>query len=533
MANNDNPTSDPNLSGILSAWEEIKKILPGPDRLKTAIAWLFALMIVAIVLTVFLSASAGILAIIFVPFLLISVLAIVNFVNCLFPTDNVGFRRRFASAVLGSVAVALGWIFIVGFEQASQEVRRTIPIELTDWSMRNLYEINSNMSAAAITPHIPALKRETTVNDADDLLEFEHLSRDVVSWSPNRADDPSVADVMSAATLRDHVRFLGRIDIIQGSAKNKVIVVGARELILDDDTELMIGQSSLVLVAETLTVGKGSKITAFPRGHTTRSPGDLNEAQAAGNFTLVVTEKIIGPPLEVDLRGEDGANGIPGANGKNGIASNGAVLAAREAYGIKIEIGNPDGVGKLKWDIERFRKSKLGTSCNSGCEETVRQLLDFAEACQKTGGCPEYEFPVCLYAPPSPVLSEATAKLGSGENGFDGTEGQKGGDGGAVKAFLSKSLKDVQPVLLTPKPANSSNDRRTRDGAASGGSGGSKGIGGRPGPIESILDINGSGACSTTETSTPFRPAKDGIDGQSGDAGKPHSYAGHPSLITF
>ncbi|MGO7486646.1 hypothetical protein ACCT28_36470 [Rhizobium ruizarguesonis] len=546
MANDGNSTSDPNLSGILSAWGEIKNILPGPDRLKTAIAWLFALMIVAIVVTAFLSASAGILAIIFVPFLLISVLAIVNFLNCLFPTDKVGFRKRFASAVLGTFAVALGWIFIVGFEQASQEVRRTIPIEITDWSMRNLYEINSKISAAAIIPHIPALERNTPVDDADDLLAFERLSREAGDWSPNGTGNPSVKEIMKALTLSDHVRFLGKIDIIQRSANDKVIIVGARELFLDDNTVLSIGQSNLVLVAETLTVGKGSKILAFPRIDRTRPPDDSDhiqppqtqalatgsQARSAGNFTLVVTGKIAGPPLEIDLRGEDGANGVPGANGKNGIASEEAVLAPREAYGIKVELGKAEGLGKLRWDIDRFRNSRLGAMCKEECNETIKKLIDWAMACQETG-CPKNEVPVCLYFPPSPALSPPTAKLGGGQIGQDGGLGQRGGNGGRVAVFLSKSVESAQPVVLTPEPANSRGDPPTKDNAASGGAGGPKGIGGRPAPIESIVDINGSGACSTTETSTPFSPAKDGIDGKAGQPGEPHSYAGHPSEITF
>ncbi|WP_378949718.1 hypothetical protein [Mesorhizobium sp. ANAO-SY3R2] len=435
--------------------------------------------------------------------------------------------------MLGSFAVALGWIFVVGFQQASQELRRTIPVKLTDWAMRNLYEINSNMSAAAITPHIPALKRETTVTTADDVLEFEHLSRDVISWYPTRADVPLVADVMSAATLRDHVRFIGKIDIIHRSAKDKVIVVGARDLVLDDETELVIGQSNLVLVAEKLTVGKGSKIIAFPRNQTTRYTDNPNQALAAGNFTLVVTDELVGPPLEVDLRGADGSNGMSGANGKDGVAPKEVRLASREAYGVNINVGKPAGVGKLKWDIDQFRKSPLGAKCDSDCQATVQQLLDWADACQKTGGCPKYEFPVCLYTPPPLVLSDVSAGQGGGENGSDGTGGQNGGDGGMVKVFLSRSVADVEPIVLTPKPGKLSDGGRTQEGAASGGVGGAKGIGGRSTPIDSIVDVNESGGCFTKETSTPFRPSRDGQVGPAGNAGRPHSYAGHPSRFTF
>ncbi|MGZ2454793.1 hypothetical protein ACVIRO_007610 [Rhizobium ruizarguesonis] len=525
-------TPDPGSASPKGAWDQIKAFLPGPDRLKTSIAWLFSLMIVANAVTAFVSATAGILAILFVPFLVVSVLALVNFVNFLFPNDDVGFRKRLGAALLGFAGVFLAYLFIVGFGTAAQAIRRDVPIAVTDWALRNLYELDVSVSASAITPHIPALERSVDVNSAASLIKFQRLSAEVEPWFTNPSGNPSISSIMNAVTMTDRLHLSGTIDLTSTSRHDKILFLGGKTVTVDAGTEIFIGESSLVLVAENLISGTSAenpsggaapKIIAFPRSDGVLTGDSVESARAAGNVTIVVASSMSGSAIEIDLRGEDGANGVPGVDGKNGEVVPKLEAYKPDGYSLPVNLGSKDNANLVRSSLDVFKASPKWKECGSSCQIIVASLRGWADKCSQTDAkCPEYEATACLYTSRPLQLDPQSVIDASGTAGGNGGNGQDGGNGGTVTAAMSTNATGNDPITVIPKPDTSNAATLASTWASKGGAKGLRGVAGKPAAVPKI-DESSFGGC-VIDTSSPFTPRSDGQDGSPGRPGKQQIY---------
>jgi hypothetical protein len=315
-----------------------------------------------------------------------------------------------------------------------------------------------------------------------------------IGVSDNVVDDPK--RFLHELTRFRTIHVSGVLDADFGP--RATIFLTAKEIYFADNTQIRIGESTLVIAAQKISFGEHASIEAFEGRRYSDSEiaagSNGRRGRRAGNLYLISLQPLLGKP-RVDLRGEQGGIGGRGTDGSNGPA-----IAPQPKAG-----GRYDLITVVHGEPSLASASALGPDITAKVKASAQQV----PACI-TGTC---------------ILLTCRTHPDSGDNGNPATSGKPGqpggtgGDGGTLN--LLETNADGIPVRegeFTP-------------GAASGGPGGGGGLGGRGSQGSNGGKPDKYGICEQGPTGSPGADGGPGGPGTQGADGTSATY--HPAQLLF
>jgi hypothetical protein len=276
------------------------------------------------------------------------------------------------------------------------------------------------------------------------------------------------------------------------------IFLTAKEIYFADNTQIRIGESTLVIAAQKIGFGEHVSIEAFEGRRYSDSEiaagSNARHGRRAGNLYLISLQPLLGRP-RVDLRGEQGGIGGRGTDGSNGPAIAPQPKADGQYDLITVVRGEPSLASASALDPEITSKVKASAQRVPACT---------------TGTC---------------ILLTCRTYPGRGDNGNAATSGKPGqpggtgGDGGMLN--LLESNVDGIPTR----------EVEFTEGAASGGPGGGGGLGGRGSQGSSGGKPDKYGICEQGPAGSPGADGGPGGPGPQGAYGTSATY--RPAQLLF